>query len=256
MVDFDNNNFQEARVFIAGASQGIGEEIAIQFANRNAAVTISGRNGLKLRQASDRIMKITSKNIKFVEGDFANGDLDELLGFVGDIDILIINYGDTNSSVGIDIEDQIFNDLIKANLTGPINLAKRVAKRMKVKKKGVILFIGSVCSSEDFGAPIGYSVGKAGLKVAMKIMSRELGEHNIRVNMISPGHVRFNGGRWDKKMIEDPLSVTTKIKNEVPLGRFGDVRDIALASIFLCSTNADYITGADLIVDGGLTRFM
>lgn len=253
-MDSDNKKRNlDSHVFIAGASRGIGEEIAKQFLSNGSQVTISGRNAEQLRMAVSRIESAVGKAPKSVAGDFSLGNLDELIYQVGEFNTLIINYGETDADLGFDISDEIFIKLINANLIGPALLAKRAAKKMKKNNNGKIVFIGSVCGREDFGAPIGYTVGKSALKALVKVMARELGKFGISVNLVSPGHIMSKGGRWEKKVALNPNSINKVIQESVPMGRFGTSEDVAEMVAFLCSDQASYITGAEFVVDGGLT---
>ena len=87
----------------------------------------------------------------------------------------------------------------------------------------------------------------------MKAMARELAPFGVRVNMISPGNILFDGGRWATRRSKDPKAIDDLIDRTVPLKRFGTVREVADAAAFLCSPDASFIVGTDLVVDGGQT---
>jgi 3-oxoacyl-[acyl-carrier protein] reductase len=169
------------------------------------------------------------------------------------LDVLVVCYGDTDTRPGFDTPDADWDRLINANLSGPARLARTVARDMAIRGKGVILFIGSICGHEILGAPIAYNAGKTALRAVTKTMARELGPSGVRVNMISPGNVIFEGGRWERKRAANAGQIEQMLNAVVPLRRFGTPRDIAAAALFLCSQDAAFITGADLVVDGGQT---
>jgi 3-oxoacyl-[acyl-carrier protein] reductase len=105
---------------------------------------------------------------------------------------------------------------------------------------------------EAFGAPTDYSTAKTAIIALAKNMARKLAS-DLRVNVIAPGNVFFEGGSWDEKIQQDKKRVDEIIKSTVPMNRFATPQEIADAVIFLCSDRASFITGATLVVDGGQT---
>lgn len=250
-----HQTFSRRAVLVAGASQGIGEGIASAFARAGARVIIGGRRAEKLAATARNLAESTGGQVTPLAGDYADADdAARILRDTGIPDVLVICYGDTDTHPGFNTSDEVWDRLIANNLSGPARLARLAAVGMKERGSGVILFVGSVCGREVLGAPIGYNVGKTGLRAVVKTMAHELGPHGVRVNMISPGNVLFEGGRWARKRTENPLEIDKLIKKTVPLGRFGTPDDIAQAAIFLCSDASSFITGSDLIVDGGQTH--
>src|SRR5262249_49806916 len=247
-------SLRNKRILVAGASQGIGEAIAHAIAAAQGEVFIGGRNSEHLQSAATRLNERSKGKVTPVSGDYGDpNQVEELLKTIGDLDVLVICIGDTDTPAGFDTTDAAWDRLIQANLSGPARLARLVAARMKERNGGAILFIGSICGQEVLGAPIAYNAGKAGLRAVVKTMARELGRDNIRVNMISPGNILFEGGRWARKRAANTKAVEDLIRNVTPLGRFGKPEEIAAAAAFLCSEAASFITGANLIIDGGQT---
>ena len=105
---------------------------------------------------------------------------------------------------------------------------------------------------EAFGAPVDYSTAKSAVAALAKNMSRKLAA-DVRVNVIAPGNVYFEGGSWDEKIKEDPERVMQIIESTVPMNRFGTPEEIADSAVFLCSERASFITGSAMVVDGGQT---
>ena len=236
------------KVLVAGASDGIGRGIAEAFAADGAQVVLGGRNAQKLEPLAAAI------GGKALVGDFSDPAMvPGLLAAAGELEVLAVCYGDTDTPPGFDTPDADWDRLINANLSGPVRLARDAARAMMGRGQGAILFIGSICGHEALGAPIGYNAGKAALRAVTKTMARELGPSGVRVNMISPGNVIFEGGRWARKRAANPAQVEQMLNTAVPLRRFGTPQDVAAAALFLCSPQASFITGADLVVDGGQT---
>ncbi len=249
-----NLNLDGRQVLVAGASQGIGAAIAEAFLFEGAKVIISARNQDRLNQTEQRLNAEYNDNVKAIKADLAVGqEIDMVLSLCETLDIVVVNYGATDSELGFETPDLDWHRLIGANLSGPARLAKSVAKKM-VKSEGaskVILFIGSIAGREAVGAPIAYSVGKSGLRVLTKIMAHELAEKGVRVNLLSPGNIIFEGGRWEKKLNLKPTNIRKLIKDTVPMNRFGTPEEIASVATFMCSDRASFMTGADVVVDGG-----
>ena len=244
--------FANRRVLIAGASAGIGKGIARAFAAAGALTVLGGRDSRRLEEASIELAALGI--VEALPGDFSSAIASPaLLEKAGALDILVINYGDTDMAPGWDCPDDGWEKLIAANLIGPARLARIAARGMKTRGRGVILFIGSICGHQVLGAPIAYNAGKTALRSVVKTMAHELGPFGVRVNLISPGNILFEGGRWAEKRARDPAKVQAMLDSSVPLRRFGTPDEIAKAALFLCSDAAAFITGADLIVDGGQT---
>ncbi len=244
--------FENCNVLVAGASRGIGKGIATAFAEAGASVWLGARKEATLERAADEIEKISGTRPDIVARDFSNSDASDLIDGLPALDVLVVNYGDTDTAPGFDTSDEAWGRLLTANLTGPARLSRHVARGMAERGHGSILFIGSICGREALGAPIGYNVGKAGLRALSKTMAHELGPTGVRVNLIQPGNVLFDGGRWDDKLKAHPALADSVLK-AVPLRRFGTPDDIAQAALFLSSFRASFITGAELVIDGGQT---
>jgi len=240
------------KVLIAGASAGIGKGIARAFAVSGDEVFVGGRDRQRLEKVEREFDSLGQ--VVVVPGDFSDATLiEKTINSIAPLDILVINYGDTDAAPGFDTSESDWQRLIEANLSGPTRLARVASRDMKARGQGAILFIGSICGHEILGAPIAYNAGKTALRAVVKTMARELGPSGIRVNMISPGNVLFEGGRWEAKRKADPRRVEQMLLANVPLRRFGTPEDIAAAALFLCSDTAAFITGTDLVIDGGQT---
>ncbi|MBT6229489.1 MAG: SDR family oxidoreductase, partial [Candidatus Scalindua sp.] len=118
---------------------------------------------------------------------------------------------------------------------------------------GNLLFIASVAGMEALGAPVDYSVAKTAVIAFSKNLARKAAVDGIRVNCIAPGNIFFEGGSWDKKILEAPEQIKQLIDTTVPMQRFGQPEEIVDAVLFLCSERASFITGSVLKVDGGQT---
>ena len=113
--------------------------------------------------------------------------------------------------------------------------------------------MSSITGMEAFGAPTDYSTAKTAIIALAKNMARKLASDGVRVNVIAPGNVYFEGGSWDEKMKKDIDRVNDIIKTTVPMNRFAVPKEIADSAVFLCSDRASFVTGTTLVVDGGQT---
>lgn len=123
-----------------------------------------------------------------------------------------------------------------------------------LNKNSSIVAIGSICGMEALGCPIPYSDSKAAILNFVKNISKPLGKHGIRVNLVSPGNILFDGSVWSKKLQQDRETTTEYIKANVPLSKFGSLEDVVSMVRFLLCSDSGFVTGANFVIDGGQTR--
>ena len=168
------------------------------------------------------------------------------------LDVLVVNVGDGRSVLDALPNGKQWDITWKKNFESAL-ITSRTFLPMLKKSKGCLLFVSSVAGIEAFGAPTDYSTSKAAIIALSKNMARKLASENVRVNVIAPGNVYFEGGSWDSKIKRDQKKVDEIIKATVPMKRFATPQEIADAAVFLCSHKASFITGTTLVVDGGQT---
>ena len=247
-------------VLITGSSRGIGKAIASSFLTEKAKVIITGRDENSLNNTYRELSnQYGEDSICSYRGDMTQiADITNCLDFgvkrFGKIDILVANVGTGKSKPGLEADLDEWERIFNLNLLGSINAVRAVVPIMKKNSSGTIVFISSIAGREALGAPITYSVAKAGLISLSKNLSHLLAKDNIRVNVVAPGNILFKGGRWEEIIKEKPNIIEDYIKKSVPMQRFGKPEEIADAVVFLASERASFITGACLVVDGGETR--
>lgn len=247
-------------VLITGSSHGIGKAIGSAFLAEGAKVIITGRDGNSLNNTYKELSdKYGEASICPYQGDMTQIDVitncAELgVKKFGKIDILVANLGTGKSKPGLEAERSEWERMLNQNLLGSAEVVKAVVPVMKRNGSGSIVFIASIAGREVSEAPLAYSAAKSGLISLAKTLSHQLAKDNIRVNVVAPGNIKFEGGRWEEIIKEKPNIIEEYIKKSVPMQRFGKPEEVASAVVFLASERASFITGACLVVDGGETR--
>ena len=254
-MDLGLNN---KRVLITGASRGIGASIAENFLTEGASVIIVSRGSEQLFVTESYLKNSFKESEVYAEScDCTNvNSLEKLRGRIkerwGGLDIVVANIGDGRSVSEPLPDNEQWKRTWDNNFESALHTARTFLPMLQ-KSKGCLLFISSIASMEAFGAPVDYSTAKTAVAALAKNMSRKLA-NEVRVNVIAPGNIIFDGSSWDIKNKKSPNAVAEVIKSTVPMNRFGLPNEIADSAVFLCSKRASFITGATLVVDGGQTE--
>jgi 3-oxoacyl-[acyl-carrier protein] reductase len=169
--------------------------------------------------------------------------IEEKFGTVG---ILVNNAGITRDTLLMRMKDEDWQDVIDTNLTSVFRLSRAVMKGMMKARTGRIVNIGSVVGFMGNPGQVNYVAAKAGMVGFTKALAREVGSRNITVNCVAPGFIETD---MTKSLAETQVA---KLVENVPLGRLGNVRDIAEAVLYLASPGASYVTGNTIHVNGGM----
>ena len=169
-----------------------------------------------------------------------------LVEAAGDLDILVNNAGLTRDGLLLRMSDDDWHAVIETNLSSVFYTCRAAARGMMRKRAGAIVNVSSIVGVHGNPGQTNYSASKAGIIGFTKSLARELGSRNVRANVVAPGYV--------KTQLTDvlPEEATSAMLAATPLERLGDPEDVAGAVRFLCSDEAAFITGAVLLVDGGL----
>lgn len=242
-------------VLISGGSRGIGLGIAKAFAEEGCKVAIAARNAQDLAEAKKQIGDACSTYSTDATDAKACADLIAAIKKdFGGLDILITCAGSGVSVPPGEETAEEWQRVLAVNLLSATNMIAASTSLLAHSSPAGIICISSICGREALGAPVTYSAAKAALDATVNGLSRPLAKKGIRINAISPGNIYFSGGIWDKKMQQNSDAVHKMLEKEVPLGCLGKLEDIAAAAVFLASPRAAFITGANLVVDGGQTR--
>jgi 3-oxoacyl-[acyl-carrier protein] reductase len=253
-------NLEGKVALITGAARGIGKHIATRFVEHGARVVIS--------DVRDELGEQTSAELgaaaEFVHCDISALDdvksmVDGTVKRAGHIDILVNNAAYNPASpeertTVDDYSDEVFVKMIDVDINGTYYCSKYTARQMITQKSGVIINIASIAGVVPIRNQIGHVVGKAGVIRMAEAMALELGGHGIRVNSISPGSTVTDATRGlFYNEAGDFNEQGKKLLSFVPAGRPAQTEDVANAALFLASDMASYITGQNLVVDGGWT---
>jgi|WetSurMetagenome_2_1015567.scaffolds.fasta_scaffold03154_2 dehydrogenase/reductase SDR family protein 4 len=241
---------------ITGGRRGIGRGIALAFAEAGADVVVCDKvtDDGKLEAVANEIQSLGRRSLAVRADTTSRADIDNLVSRTiekfGKIDILVNNAGIIIRTSILEAQEKDWDDIMNTDLKAYFMCAQAVGKQMAAKKKGVIINIASQWAYRS-GAPMGiYSVAKAGVVMLTRVLARELAEFNIRVNTIAPGVVKTEfsmpGGRPAAAQPQGGQALPA-----IPLGRMGEVEDIAPIAVFLASPASGYITGETLLADGG-----
>ena len=232
---------------VTGASQGIGRACAKALAAKGVSVIAGARQTDKLAALVEEILAAggTAEAVELDVTDQAS--VDAIAKSHGrDIDILVNNAGITADNLGLRLKDSEWQSVIDTNLTGAFRCSRALMRGMMKKRWGRIVNVSSVVGLSGNAGQANYSASKAGLIGLTKSLAQELASRNITVNAVAPGFFATEmTARLDEAQQADILA-------SIPMGRMGELDELAAAICFLASEEAGYITGHVLNVSGGL----
>lgn len=242
-------------VLVSGGSRGIGLAIARQFAQEGCTIAIAARQRAGLEAARHEIGTLCSIHPADVtDADACAALVADIKARWGRLDILVTCAG-SGASVPPGQETATeWQRMVALNLFSASHLISAATPLLAHSAPASIVCISSICGREALGAPVTYSAAKAALDAMVKGLSRPLALQDIRINAVSPGNIFVPQGTWDRKLREAPETVAAMLSRDVPLRCLGQPEWVADAVLFLASTRARFITGANLVVDGGQTR--
>lgn len=246
----DAFSLQGKVALVTGGSHGIGRATALEFARHGADVAVVARKLPELEAVAQEIRALGRRALAV---SAHVGRLNEITGLVsrvqqefGQIDILVNNAGiDPSRAQCLEVDERLWDSVMNLNLKGLFFLGQAVAKLMIERKSGSIINVGSLRGTRP-GDPV-YSISKAAVEMASKVMALELARYNVRVNTIAPGTVqtRFTQIVWDTPgMLEETVG-------RIPLGFCAQPGDITGAMLYLASDASRFVTGALFSIDGG-----
>jgi len=241
---------KDKNVFITGSGQGIGKQIAIAMAKEGANVAVSDINIENAGAAAQEIRSLGRKSIA-IKLDVSKQNeviaaFETFKNEFGVLDILVNNAGITKDTLVLRMKDDDWDAVINVNLKGTFLCSREAIKLMVKQQHGNIISISSVVAFTGNPGQANYSASKAGIVGLTKTIAKEYASRGIKANAVAPGFIQT-------AMTEAiPEKIREEMKKNIPLGYFGAPEDVANAVIFLASSDADYITGQVLHINGGM----
>ena len=235
---------------VTGASRGIGQACALELGAQGATVigTATSDSGAQAisQYLADKQIKGTGLKLNVNDAAEIEQAMDGIRSQFGEIAILVNNAGITRDNLLMRMKESEWDDIMQTNLKSVFRMSQIVLKGMMKARYGRIISIASVVGSMGNAGQTNYAAAKAGIMGFSKSLAREVGSRNITVNCVAPGFVDTDMTRALKEEQRQALL------NHIPLGRLGQVEDIAAAVGFLASSKASYITGVTMHINGGM----
>lgn len=250
-VTFPDFGLEGRKALVTGASRGIGRALALGLARAGAKVALTGRNKKTLFAVAEEVAALDGvavvQPMDVTDEEHIRSGVDACIDRLEGLDILINNAGYENVCDSLDVTPGIWDAIIDTNLKGAFFCSQAAANAMAAGGGGSIVNVCSLTSSVGVATAVAYTSSKSGLLGMTRALAVEWAPKGIRVNAIAPGYYRtamtdvfFQNEQWAKRM-----------KERIPLARFGHVQDLIGATVFLCSSGAAYITGQMINIDGG-----
>ncbi|MCM3002713.1 SDR family NAD(P)-dependent oxidoreductase [Priestia koreensis] len=249
-------DFRDQVVVVTGASRGIGFTLARSFSTLGAKVVVLGRNASTIQQAANDIQSETANETLGLVCDVTDEQqiermTEEVIKRFGKIDVLVNNAGATVRKTLDHLEQEEWEKIMKTNVTSVFLTTKVVARKMKEARYGRIINIASMSSEITLSFSTAYGPSKAAVVHFTKQTASELAPYNITVNAVSPGFVKTS---LNAKALEDD-EFRRPIENRNSMRRIGTIDEIITPVVFFAAKGSSYVTGQNLLVDGGTTSF-
>jgi 3-oxoacyl-[acyl-carrier protein] reductase len=241
---------------VTGASRGIGRGIAEALAREGCNLVICAR-GEEALQAAEEELRETGVEVEALAVDLVDPDAGSTLVSrarkrFGGVDVVVNNVGGNRRKPFEETTDEDWKELFELNVNSAFRVTRAAIPVIRAGGKGgSVVFIASIFGREAGGPGLSiYNTTKSAMISAARIMALELAPEGIRVNSVAPGSIRFPGGSWDRRVREDPEGMADFVEQNLPLGRFGRVEEVADLVTFLASPRASLITGTCIPADG------
>ena len=238
---------------VTGSSKGIGFALARGLSAHGARVVLNGRDEAALDAARNQLAQegheVGVSRFDVTDAEAVEAAVAALEADRGPVDILINNAGMQHRTPLEDFPADMWQTLLRTNVTSAFLVGQAVARRMIPRRRGRIVNICSVQSELARTNIAPYTATKGALKMLTKGMATDWGKHNLQVNGLAPGYFKTE---LNKALVEDE-TFSAWLKARTPAGRWGDVEELIGAAVFLSSDSASFVNGAILYVDGGIS---
>src|SRR3954466_8865415 len=243
------------KALVTGSSQGIGEAVAIRFAEEGADVIVNYRTHPEgAKRTVEAVQRFGRKSTAIYADLSKTADVQKLveesIRELGHLDILVNNAGVEKNSPFWEVTEEDYDTVLDVNLKGVFFTTQAFARHLMARKSpGKVINMSSVHEDLPFPNFTPYCASKGGLKMMTRNLAIELAPYGITVNSIAPGAIET---AINTKLLNDPAKLGALL-SQIPLKRLGKTNDVAGVAAFLASSDADYMTGSSVFVDGGLT---
>jgi len=247
--DYNPFSLKGKTILVTGASSGIGEAVAIKCSLMGAGVVVTGRNVERLQTVYDQLDE-TAFRSQVVADLTVDEDLERLVSALPPLDGAVLCAGNSTTLPLQFGTREKFDDMFNVNFFAPVELLRLMYKKKVLQKGASVVLIASIGGTHSFMPGNGvYGASKASLNAVMKYAAREYASRRVRVNSICPGMVDtpliHRGTITEEQLVEDA--------KRYPLGRYGRPEDIAHGAVYLLSDASSWLTGHDLVIDGGFS---
>jgi NAD(P)-dependent dehydrogenase (short-subunit alcohol dehydrogenase family) len=253
-------SFKNKTVFVTGAGQGIGKAIAQAFSHQEANVVLAEVDEEAGKEVREWLIRkgapaesLLAMTCNVAKEEDVKAAMAAAIDKFGRLDVLINNAGLSRFTPFEELTVEDWDTVINTNLRGAFLCAKYAAPHLKATHKGSIINIASTRANQSEEGSEAYAASKGGLLSLTHALAISLGPH-VRVNAISPGWIEVR--HWKKEKDRQEVEHSQEEKEQHPVGRVGEPEDIGRAAVFLCSGEAGFITGQNLVIDGGMSRRM
>jgi NAD(P)-dependent dehydrogenase (short-subunit alcohol dehydrogenase family) len=254
-LELASNKELEGKVaIVTGGNSGIGKAISELFASEGAKVMITDledsgvTKGIEARGGTARFHRTDVRSLEQVRKL-----IDQTISEFGKIDLLINDAGVEQNRPVIETSEEEWDKILDTNLKGVFLTSKFVFPYLTKSKHGAIVNIASQLAQAALPGRAAYCASKAGVVMLTKVLAVEYSSYGVRVNCVSPGPIQTPMLDRTNELNKDPAEARRVLISKVPLGRTGEAGEIAQAVLYLVSSRSSYVTGHNLVVDGGYT---
>jgi NAD(P)-dependent dehydrogenase (short-subunit alcohol dehydrogenase family) len=239
---------------ITGGARGLGKTMAIALAEAGADIALAGRSRETCEATAKEIADATGRSVRAFEADVTSADAvatlaADVTAACGAIDILVNNAG-TNIRGSIDkLSEQDWDTVVDTNLKGPFLCSRAIGPQMVARGWGRVINLASIMSVVALPGRAPYASSKAGVLGLTRVLALEWAGTGVTCNAICPGPFATD---MNRQLLNDPVAYQQFV-NQIPLGRWGELDELAGAAVFLASDASSFVTGTSLFVDGGWT---
>jgi glucose 1-dehydrogenase len=240
---------------ITGSDSGIGQATAIEFAQEGADVVVNYLHDADGAEETRAAVTAAGRKAIVVRADVSDEDqvaslFDQAVEAFGSVDILMNNAGVDASGIPVaELSTEVWDRAIRTNVYGPFFCCRRFAQlRLAAGGEGKIINVSSVHADNPNPGGSDYDCSKGAIRMLTRTLALELAQHNINVNSLAPGMVLTP---FNQPAIDDPKLLEEQVQS-IPMKRAAQPAEIAKLAVFLASSDADYVTGASYVMDGGL----